>query len=221
MRRASRAGALLFLLLASATWAAKWPKQRIVQIHDEPESALCTSAAKAVQTLRAQTVDGRLYGEFRDPRTRATTEVQAAGLSFYTLRVGKFATVDAHGVKRTLAEAYYLLDLDNDGSEDMVTLVSGGHGPAGDGDTLSMLRNDISSAPQPLPNEAFADVPLEIGGWTNQLYGEHERFDPAYFIYPFAFRGGNYLLLEGNRAPIRYVVAEIAPEKGIVTRCYF
>jgi hypothetical protein len=208
------------LMLASPACYAEWPKQRFVQIQNEPASGLCASAAKAVQTVRKE-ADGRLFNKFRASSTRISKDTAILGLTFYAQRTQKIAVLNRKGVERTNVWDYYLLDIDNNGSTEMVTLASGGLGAAGDGDTLSVLNSDPSSGHPPVPIQAFMDVALEIGPLQTSFQGRDD-FDPGYYIYPFAFKEKNYLLLEGNRwKDARVVVAELVPSTGIVTRCYF
>lgn len=212
------AGVATALLLSFASFA-EWPKQPYVQIQGAPESELCRSAATAVDSLRNKL--GELYGTFRDPRTRAQADLAIAGLTFHPVKVQRFTVTDAAGKQRPDDVAYYLLDIDNDGAQDMITLLSGGHGAAGEGDTLFVLEKNLSAAPQPIPRAAFDTVALEIGGRTQAFRTQDGgRFDPAYFLYPFAFQGRNYLLVDGNRADDpKHLVVEAVPDNGVVTRC--
>lgn len=216
---ASVAVALLFF--AGAVYPAQRQKHAYIQIEGDAASQLCVSASNAVRGLR-EGMNDRLFAKFRDPRTRSTTDLQVEGLTFHALRTKKFTTVDEAAVERTREVAFYQLDLDNDGSREMITLVTGGHGAAGDGDTLYILENDLVQAPQPVRNDEFIKVRLEIGGRTHSFYGKDLTFDPAYYMYPFAFQGKNYLLIEGNRSATRphFIVALVA-EAGISSRCYF
>jgi hypothetical protein len=209
------------LLLATSTSYADWPKQSFVQIHSDASSELCISSAKAVQALRAESYR-MLEGKFRDRETRAKDDVRLMGLSFPPVREKQFTTIDKRGVQRTFTTAFFEIDIDNDGSDDMIDLVSGGQGPAGEGDTLTILKDNIASARQPLAHETFMNEALEIGRvGTLSFYGKDTAFDPAWFIYPFSFERRNYLLIEGNRTDeAKYLVAELIPGTGIVTRCY-
>jgi hypothetical protein len=219
MKFALAAAAFALLVLASASLAQR-QKRAYVQIDSAADSELCTSASKAVETLRKD--GGGLFGKFRDPRTRAASELQVAGLSFHPLQSKTFSTVDDAAVKRTLQVEFYHLDIDNDGSGEMITLVSGGHGAAGDGDTLYILKNDLLEAPQPVRNNEFINVALELGGRTHTFYAKELDFDPAYYLYPFAFEAKNYLLIEGNRATGRkHLVAALVAGAKLETRCYF
>jgi hypothetical protein len=219
--RIKRLSLLPFLLLASMTCFAQWPKQRFVEIRSAPTSEFCGSAAKAVDSLRVK-AGGPLHGMLRDKKTRSTDDVRAMSLTFPVMRTGRFQTADRHGVERTLDVDYYRLDIDNDGDEDMLTLSSGGRGPAGEGDTLFLLNEDVSAASQPMPNEKLADVALEIGGPKTSFYDSKGTFSPAYFIYPFSFQGQRYLLIEGNDLrDRRYLVAQLVRGTGVVTRCQF
>jgi hypothetical protein len=204
------------MLLLFANIAAS--KRRFVPIENAPETELCKSTAQAMKELRKGTAG--LYGKFRDPRTRVAGELQVAGLTFHALHTRTFETVDRQGVSRTYARNYYLLDIDNTAPVEMLTFSSGGHGAAGEGDTLSILEKDISSAPLPVANEEFGKVVLEITSYTTTFQGKD--FDGAWFIYPFAFQGRNYLLIEGNRErSSNDLVAEVVASAGVVTRCYF
>lgn len=213
--------AIALLFFAGAAGPAQRQKHAYIQIEGDAASELCVSASKAVRGLREDTNDV-LFAKFRDPRTRLSNDMQKEGLTFQALRSRKFTTVDAAAVERSRDEVFYHLDLDNDGSREMITLVTGGHGAAGDGDTLYILENDLDQAPQPVRNDEFIKVRLEIGGRTHSFYGKDLTFDPAYYLYPFTFQGKNYLLIEGNNPATRprFIVALVA-ESGIQSRCYF
>jgi hypothetical protein len=204
------------MLLLFANIAAS--KRRFVPIEDAPDTELCKSTAQAMTELRK---DFRgLYGKFRDPQTRVAGELQVAGLTFHASHTRTFETVDRQAVSRTYARNYYLLDIDNTPPVEMMTYSSGGHGAAGEGDTLSILEKDVSSAPLPVANEELGKVVLEITSYTTSFTGKD--FDPAWFIYPFSFQSRNYLLIEGNRGRSgNDLVAEVVAGAGVVTRCYF
>lgn len=209
--------ALVLLFVAGVAEPAQRQKRAYIEIKSEPESELCVSARKAVLGLS----DG-LFAKFRDPRTRSTSDVQVAGLSFPPLQVKTFTTVDDAGTERTPKVSFYHLDLDNNGTAEMITVATGGHGAAGDGDTFSILQQDLLPAPQPVRNDAFIQVALEIGGRTHTFYGKELQFDPAYYMYPLVFQGKNYLLIEGNRPSDRpHLVVELLAGAGIESRCYF
>ncbi|MBM0107773.1 hypothetical protein JM946_23760 [Steroidobacter sp. S1-65] len=213
--------ALALLLVAGVAAQAQRQKQAYVEIKSEPQTELCVSARQAVHELRDGTNDG-LFAKFRDPRTRSTSDVQVAGLSFPALQAKTFATVDDAATERSREVTFYHLDLDNDGSPEMITVVTGGHGAAGDGDTFSILQHDLLSAPQPVRNDEFIQVALQLGGRTHTFYGKQLQFDPAYYMHPFVFRGKHYLLIEGNRASDRpHLVVELLPGASLETRCYF
>lgn len=193
-------------------------KRSYVQIQNAPDTELCISTSKAVQDVRKEA--GRLKRKFRDRQTSSKSAVQAMGLSFYTLLIKHFVTIDSSAERMSFDLDYYLLDIDNNGSVEMITIVSGGHMAAGEGDTLSILKDDVSSAAQPVPHDALGNVALEIGPLSVRFEGKD--FDNGYYIYPFAFQGKNYLLIEGNRDQYRKdLVAELVLGTGIVTRCYF
>lgn len=216
---ASVAAALLFF--AGAACPAQRQKHAYIQIEGDAASELCVSASNAVRGMR-EGMNDPLFAKFRDPRTRLTSDLEMEGLTFQVPRSRKFTTVDQAAVERSREEVFYQLDLDNDGSREMITLVTGGHGAAGDGDTLYILENDLDQAPQPVRNEEFIKVRLEIGGRTHSFYGKDLSFDPAYYMYPFAFRGKNYLLIEGNNAATRpHFIVALVTEAGIQSRCYF
>ena len=210
---------LAVLLVAGAAEAAKRPKPVFVQIQHDADSALCMAASDALAAA-PKDVYGRLFKKLRDRQTRIKDELPVGKVTFLPPLTRAFTTIDAKGVERTIHVDYYHFDANNDGSAEMLTLSSGGRGPAGDGDTLYMLTQDPSRLAQPVPNEIFVDVALEIGGPRVTFYTESGTFDPAYFIYPFDFQDRNYLLLEGNRIEdLKYLVVELVPGTGIVSRC--
>lgn len=211
--------AALALLFVARIAPAERQKRAYVEIKDQAENELCISAREAVHELRDGTY-GWIHPKFRDPRTRATSDVQVAGLSFPALQTKKFTTVDDAGTERTLEYGFYRLDLDNNGSEEMITVVTGGHGPAGEGDTFSILQHDLLSAPQPVRNEAFVEVVMDIGGRTHTFYGRDLHFDPAYYMYPLIYRDKRYLLIEGSRTSDRpYLVVELLAGESQEIRC--
>lgn len=222
MQNRSIATAVAALLLV-ASISDGVAKRTFVSIHDAPETELCKSTAQAMAELRKDTA--KLYGNlmyhtFRDPKRRVAGELQVAGLTFHERHTRTFETVDGKGVSRTYPLDYYRLDIDNIAPVEMVMFSTGGHGAAGEGDTLLILENDVSSAPLPVANEEFGKVVLEIGSYTTTFSGKD--FDGAWFIYPFSFQDRNYLLIEGNRETFRSdLVAEVVPGEGVVTRCYF
>lgn len=209
---------LLAIALSVLANGAASANRRFVPIQDAPETELCRSTTQAVAELRKDPAG--LYGKFRNVDTRAKTDLQVGELTFYAPQTRTFNTVDSTGVSRTYSRNYYLLDVDNTAAVEMIAFSSGGHGAAGEGDTLSILENNISSAPSPVANEEFAKVTLEISSYTTSFSGKD--FDGAYFIYPFGFQGRNYLLIEGNRLQFdKDLVAEVVAGPGLVTRCYF
>jgi len=210
------------LLFAGSAWPAQRQKQAFVQIESDANSELCVAASKAVASLREGATE-RLIKRFGDPATRVDGDLKVDGLLFHALQTKQFTTVDDAAVQRTPMVSFYHLDLDNDGSIEMIMLASGGRGPAGEGDTLSMLEHDLVSAPQPVRNEEFVKVALEIGGRTHTFYGKDLQFDPAYFMYPFSFREKNYLLIEGNRAigDRKHLVVQLVAGGEIRSLCYF
>jgi len=211
---------VVLLFVAGTACPAQRQKHAYIQMERDADSELCVSASKAVEGL-SEGMSGSLVKKFRDPRTRATSDLTVAGLTFYALRTQKFTALDQPAVERVREEELYRLDLDNDGSQEMITLVTGGHGAAGDGDTLYVLANDLLEAPQPVRNDEFINVRLEIGGRTHTFYGKELAFAPAYYMYPFAFRDRNYLLIEGNRAARPHYIVALVGEAGIQSRCYF
>lgn len=204
------------VLLLFANIAAS--KRRFVPIEDAPETELCKSTAQAMKELRKQAAG--LYGKFRAPSTRVAGDLQVGGLTFHALHTRTFETVDDQGVSRTYPLGYYLLDIDNTAPVEMITFSTGGHGAAGEGDTLFILEKDVSSAPLPVANEELGKIVLEISSYTTTFQGKD--FDGAWFIYPFSFQGRNYLLIEGNRESFSNdLVAEVVAGTGVVIRCYF
>lgn len=210
------------LLVAGSACPAQRQKHAFVQIQSDASSELCVAASKAVSRLREGATE-RLIKRWGDPATRVDGDLPVEGLLFHSLQTRQFTTVDDAAVQRTPMVSYYRLDLDDDGSVEMITLASGGHGPAGEGDTLTVLEHDLVPAPQPVHNEEFIKVTLEIGGRTHTFYGKDLQFDPAYFMYPFSFQGKNYLLIEGNRAfaERRHLVVRVRAGGEIHSLCYF
>jgi len=219
LKRLFAVSVLLVSMVASIADAAQWPKQRFVQMQSDAKSSLCIAVADALASA-PKDVYGRLFKKLRDRQTRIEDELPIGKVTFLPPLTRPFKTIDTKGVERTFHVDYYHLDADNDGSAEMLMISSGGRGPAGDGDTLYLLAHDPSSLAQPVPNEIFVDVALEIGGPKLTFYTESGTFDPAYYIYPFAFQDRNYLLLEGNRIEdLKYLVVELVPGTGIVSRC--
>lgn len=216
--------AMIVALLFFAGTACPAPRQKhaFVQIENDAGSELCVAASKAVASLRKGATD-RLIKRFGDPATRVDGDLQVEGLLFHELQTKQFTTVDDAAVQRTPTLSFYRLDLDNDGSIETITLASGGHGPAGEGDTLTLLEHDLVSLPQPMRHDELIKVKLEIGGRTHTFYGKDLQFDPAYFLYPFSFQGKNYLLIEGNRAIAdrKHLVVQLVGAGEIHSLCYF
>lgn len=218
--RPSTINLLLLLLIANAScFAQQWPQQHFVRIQNSPDSALCAAARQAVEQL-PKDVHGRLLGTLRALKTRINEDLDVAGFTFYAQRTKEFTTTDGR-VERTHPVDYYVVDIDNDGAEDMVTLSSGGYGPAGEGDTLYLLSSNLAEVSAPVAKQSFMDIELEIGGPKIKFYGKDLDFSPAYFIYPFAMGEKRYLLMESNRVDIKYLVAELVPGTGLTTHCYF
>lgn len=213
--------ACALLLPVGATSAAQRQKHVYVQIENQADSGLCTSARQAVQAIGEDTIHG-LFEKLRDSNTPSSTAVQVSGMSFHPLQTEEFKTVNDAGTQRTRQVAFYHLDVDNDGAKEMVTVVTGGHGAAGEGDTFYVLKNDLTSVQQPVRRAEFTQVSLEIGGRTHTFYGKDVDFAPAWYLYPFAFEDKNYLLIEGNRAGDRkHLVVALVAGAGLQTRCYF
>jgi hypothetical protein len=216
MKRRLARSTIALLAVASPACFAEWPKQSYVEIRHAPQSELCASTSKVIQRERKDP-NGSLFNKFRQLDISGDTEI--LGLTFYAQKRQQITTVGPKGDELSNLHQFYLLDIDNNGSRDMVMLYSGGLGAAGDGDVLEVLEGDPSSAPQPVPRQLFMDIALRIGAWHTTFVGKDD--DPASYIYPFAFHGRNYLLLEGNRRKGRYIVAELVPGTGVVTHCYF
>ena len=102
----------------------------------------------------------------------------------------------------------------------MIISFRGGYGNAGFGNTLDILKRDLSVARQPIRTEELANVALKIGPWDVSFEGRD--FDAGYYSYLFSFRGRNYFLIQGNGDQHgKHLVAELVPAVGIETRCYF
>jgi hypothetical protein len=208
-------------------------KRQYVQINDVADSALCRETAQAVAQLRADIgwPMTKLYG-----RGEGHSDRTVGQLTFHGLRVQSIVFANSAGEKRTLPLAFYLVDIDNTPPVEMIDFVTGGHMATGEGTTLSVLKNNLSAAPEPVPDQALRNAALKIGPLDVRFTGKD--FDVGYFSYPFGFAGRNYLFIEGNggeyQAPegqlwdvhaarklARDAVLEIVPPAGLVTRCYF
>lgn len=213
--------------------AADWPKQEYVRIEDVPDSELCRETAQAVAVLREEIGWPlfRLYGEGEGAPDRIVGQ-----LTFHGLRTRSIVFANSAGERRTLPMTYYLVDLDNRPPVEMIRIVTGGHLATGDGTTLSVMKNNFSSAPEPVADSELGNAALEIGPLDVALTGQ--PFDPGYYLYPFAFARRNYLFVEGNgeayrppegeehefsgaRKLSKDAVVELVPDVGLVTRCYF
>ena len=201
------------------TPASTWPKQRSVRIKDVSESSeLCRETRRAVTEL-SDTPDG-LLTRLQDPRTRETEAVKVMRLTFYPLRTKAFTTVGRNGAQQTNNFDYYLVDIDNVPPVEMITSSRGGYGNAGFGNTLDILKRDLSVVREPVRTEELASAALKIGPWEVSFEGRD--FDAGYYIYLFSFRDKNYLLIAGNGDQYgKHLVAELVSTVGIETRCYF
>jgi hypothetical protein len=159
-------------------------------------------------------------------------------LVFAGLRDRSMEFVNGAGHKRTLSMTFYLLDIDNTPPAEMIDFVTGGHLAAGGGTTLTIRKNNLSLASQPIPDSELGGPALVLGPLEASFNGKD--FDPGYYIYPFAFADRNYLFIEGNgeqyqtpanedesydlkssRESAKDAVLELVPGTGFVTRCYF
>lgn len=218
---------------AGAASAAEWPKQDSVQIKDTPDSELCRETSRAVVELRREIgwPMTKLYSEGVGQADRAVGR-----LTFPGLHVQSLEFVNGTGTKRTLPLTFYLVDIDNTPPVEMIDFVTGGHLATGGGTTLSIVKNNLSTLPQPIPDRELGNAVLEIGPLEVSFSGKN--FDPGYYLYPFGFAGKNYLFVEGNgeqyqppqdeeydpnavRDFAKDAVVELVPGVGLVARCYF
>lgn len=225
--------AVLAAAVIFSAGAARSERQRVQIKDDAPDSALCRETARSVAQLRDEIgwPMTKLYGRGEGHADRTVGQ-----LTFQGLRVQSIEIVNGAGEKRVVPLAFYLVDIDNRPPVEMVDFITGGHMATGEGTTLSILKHDLSTATQPVPDRELWNRALKIGPLDVRFTGK--EFDVGYFIYPFAFAGRNYLFIEGNggdyqapegqlwdvhgaRKVAKDAVVELVPDVGLVTRCYY
>jgi hypothetical protein len=234
-RTMSRVMLATAIALSACAGAVEWPKEEYVQINDVPDSELCRETSRAAAELRTEIgwPMTKLYGH-----GAAQPDRSVGKLTFPGLRVQSIEFVNGAGNKRTLSMTFYRVDIDNTPPLEMIDFVTGGHLATGGGTTLTVRRNDLSLAPQPIPDRELRDEGLLFGPLEVSFTGKD--FDAGYYSYPFAFAGKNYLFIEGNgeayqttqdedelydlkaaRNAAKDAVVELVPGTGLVARCYF
>jgi hypothetical protein len=132
----------------------------------------------------------------------------------------------------------YLIDLDNDGVEDLFDITGNKFGIDGAGSILLLYQRVWIFDDQPVPRESrlikkwispsdsyfISSDPVFREKFFISSYRDSPEFFPgAFYIDPFSFDKKNYLLFESNEdsAVKLFWVAELLPIGKLITHCYF
>jgi hypothetical protein len=209
------------IFFSQSGWAGR-VQQTFVKINSSPNDVVCVATKNAIDNIERDQA-GSLYGLLRSQKTKSPYNLAVGEVEFYSFETKSFAVMQNKKLEQRTS-SYYTLDVANNGIVRTVELVAGGYRDIGEGggDVLWVYRSSWAHALPPIDKNTLTDVVLEIGYRTVTFFKEDYDFSFKYYIYPFRFKGRNFLLVESNiGSPRKYIVVVVAEDFNISTRCNF
>jgi hypothetical protein len=217
-----------------------------VEIRNFPEKELCVATKSAVDSMERDKYGVAIRAlPSRMKRNPDESEISALPLRSYStadsLQEEKNFTVKnlifyadkassiefiRDGIKRKMMEKYYLIDIDNDGSLDLIEALNGsiaGFGVLWLGDSIAIYEKVWIFEDRPVLFDSM-NIKKEIHAFNREFSFPSIRDE--YFIAPFHFAQKNYLLFERNgvyrkNADFIFWVGELLPDGKLITHCHF